>query len=88
MPALSHLACYFASFDSLSSCPRIRLAEKGPNTALYYYLTPMKLVMYAAEENLKAFPVRVIGECLVNVGFIYSLLETEMQLWFDLVLRC
>lgn len=65
LPALSHLACYFASFDSLSSCPRIRLAEKGPNTALYYYLTLMKLVMYAAEKNLKAFPVRVFGECLI-----------------------
>lgn len=29
----SYLTCYYASFDSLSSCPRIRLAEERPNTA-------------------------------------------------------
>lgn len=31
--ALSYLTCYYASFDSLSSCPGIRLAEERPNTA-------------------------------------------------------
>lgn len=56
--------------------PRISLAEERPNTALYYYPMLAKLVMYVTEHSLKAFPLRVIGECVV-----YLLLDNTEMLW-------
>ncbi len=76
---LSYLAYYFASLDSLSPCPKIRLAGGGPNTAPVFYTFTQHL------QNSSCMPQSTIPKLLtpallVNVCVIYCLDSIKMQL--------
>ena len=83
--ALSYRTCY-ASFDILSSCPRMTLSEERPNTAPLLHIITQHWQNSSCRPHIpisRLFPLQL----LVNVTFIYCLKDTEMQLWWVWVLK-